>query len=208
MLASIVVTTSLAMACYLIVDPGLTLVDAFLGSSVDFLHRGQSTGELTELSGRSEMWAKMWKSYLDSPIVGHGYFVCSSTGELYVWFTTQNHTAHNAILQSLVTTGLVGFLIFILWHISLFLMLIKTTISKLTSPVNQCLVPPILLWFVCWCLLNSSILGPVRPESVVYAITVGLLVGQYQALQNAQHLERIAQPSLSAQVVSDREHAC
>ena len=164
---------------YLTVDPGFVAVEQALGSSVQFLERGQSTSEITELSGRAEMWSKMWKSYLEAPLIGHGYMVCSASGTLYVWYSEMNHTAHNVVLQALVSTGFIGATIYILWNLNVLVMLGSCVRYARNDSLVPVTVVAVGVWFAIWCMLNESMLGPVRPESVVYALAVGLVVGQF-----------------------------
>lgn len=176
-LAAAAIVAAIAGVSYLVLDPGLSLMESFLGSSVDFMQRGQSSDELSQLSGRSEMWSKMWQSYLESPIIGHGYFVCSSTGVLYVWFHEQNHTAHNLVLQTLVSTGLIGLALYAVWHLQVVRILVGNLLSKTGSSSMAILAPAVFVWFLIWSLLNVSFVGPIRPESAVYAIVIGLVIG-------------------------------
>ena len=162
---------------YLVADPGLIVVEDLFGSSIQFLERGQSAGQITELSGRAEMWSKMWTSFLDSPLVGHGYMVCSETGTLYVWYAEMNHTAHNVVLQALVSTGLVGAGIFIFWNFKILAMLVSGSENPKPKAQIPVTVVAVGAWFAVWCLLNESMLGPVRPESALYAVATGLVVG-------------------------------
>ena len=191
---------------YVVVDPGFVLVDTIFGSSVEFFNRGQSATQLTQLSGRAEMWTKMWKSYLDSPIVGHGYFVSSKTGKIFVWFEEANHTAHNIVLQALVSTGIIGTAIYLTWTLKIMQMMsfnwlrgagVNTT--ELSFSENNILAFSVMFWFLGWTMLNASILGPVRPESVVFAIVAGAIAGQYHWL--CRHSENSATTMESARSV-------
>lgn len=176
----------LAIACcavsavgtaYLALDPRLALIDDAGRSIGLFATQGQSASELGSLSGRSEMWQKMWDSYLESPIIGHGYFVTSQQGRVYVWYEWGNWTAHNLYLQLLTTTGLVGTTLILggLGYL-LFAMLHGASGRRGVRPTA---------WFVCivfgwifgWALLNESFAGPLQPESLVFAVAVGVAGG-------------------------------
>lgn len=180
-LAAASVVIAIVGSAYMLFDPGLVLVEEAMGSSVDFFQRGQTTTQLTELSGRDEMWTKMWKSYLGAPIIGHGYFVCSSRGTLYVWYTEQNHTAHNMVLQALVSSGLIGLMIFGVWHLQVVRLYLVSLARKWQTQELSVLAPALFIWCFGWAMLNSFVLGPIRPESAVYATIIGLVVGQYHA---------------------------
>ena len=72
--------------------------------------RSGGTSEIFTLTGRTKIWSYVWNKWLESPRIGFGY---ASTKTFMVqeffsawWWTTSS--AHNSILQSLVTVGLVG----------------------------------------------------------------------------------------------------
>ena len=91
-LAGAILAMVMIAAGYIVLDPGLRLVED-LGEFVGLAARqGQSGDELSSLSGRSEMWNKMWMSFLDSPFIGHGYFVTTRTGRMYAWYEWGNWT--------------------------------------------------------------------------------------------------------------------
>ena len=92
---------------YYTVDPGFELVQSSLEGATTVAKRGNSE-DLRDYSGRTEMWATVWDSFLEAPLRGHGYFVSSSSGELFVWNIWANWTAHNMVLQALVSTGIIG----------------------------------------------------------------------------------------------------
>ena len=98
-------------AIYLIADSRLELIRLASNELGNAARQGQTMDKLKSLSGRAEMWSAMWDSFLDAPWFGHGYYVTSRTGELYVWWEWGNWTAHNWFLQLLVTTGVIGVLL-------------------------------------------------------------------------------------------------
>jgi O-antigen ligase len=123
------------------------------------------------------MWAAMWDSYRQSPLIGHGYFVSSATGEIYVWYRWANWTAHNVALQALVTTGLVGaFLLAFGIGYPFFRMLRSRRADRHTGNVFR-LVLVVGGWFVVWGLFNASLTGPIGPQSVVFFAMLGIAVG-------------------------------
>lgn len=169
----------LAMVCgilgtlYLAIDSRLDVFRTRVGEVGVFASQGQSRRSLESLSGRAEMWDAMWKSYLEAPLRGHGYFVTSSRGEVYVWHEWGNWTAHNWALQLLVTTGAIGGALLIgglLWAA-----LGVASKYRVDSRLAQFL-GVIFLWYLGWGMLNASYLGPLQPESIVFAVVLGLAV--------------------------------
>jgi O-antigen ligase len=163
---------------YLAVDPGLELVRKLSNSTSSYAQRGQSAQELLAFSGRDEMWQAMWASHGDARWIGHGYFVTSATGSLEVWYDEGNYTAHNLLLQVLVTTGLIGCALF-LWGI---LRPLLSSLCRLALRVDTrrlaAFVAIVAAWFAGWGLLNESFMGPVQPESVVFFCVLGMAVGR------------------------------
>jgi O-antigen ligase len=164
---------------YVIADPSLTWLGGIFDIVGRYTSRGQTAEQLAALSGRTEMWTAIWESYLQSPWIGHGYFVTSSTGELYVWFTWANWTAHNLWLQTLATTGLVGAAL-LAWG------LLKAAACLIGGLVRQGvdrrlagILGVTLAWHAAWGLANESFVGPVQPESVVFFVIIGAAIGLF-----------------------------
>jgi O-antigen ligase len=160
---------------YLTVDLEVDTTNLLLAELSTYLSRGQTLQQMTELSGREEMWTAMWNSFLESPWIGHGYFVCHSSGELYVWYSWGNWTAHNFWLQILVTTGVIG-CCWMGWAliqlvIGMFLAVLRGKCEwQLAS-----LMGVVMVWQVGWGINNESFAGPLQPESVVFLVLVGLV---------------------------------
>ena len=172
---------------YLTFDPGLDLADSMMSSGTTYVHRDENAS-LSSMSGREEMWDEMWKSFQTSPWIGHGYFVSSANGELYVWYEYGNWTAHNLLLQALVTTGLIGTII-LAWGIGRPARVMLSTME--IDHQHRALVLFLLVlssWFFVWGLMNESILGPLQPESVVFFSMLGLGMGSALcAVAKSQH---------------------
>jgi len=147
-------------------------------------NRDQSTDEIASLSGRLDMWEAMWQSFRESPWIGHGYFVSSSAGEFVMWYSegelpAVNWTAHNIWIQCLVTTGIIGFALFLTaLGIPLGSFLLRAhRYPKLRSIHAMILI--VMLWYGAWGILNESILGPVQPECVVFFAILGMAIGVF-----------------------------
>ncbi|MBT6496831.1 MAG: O-antigen ligase family protein, partial [Planctomycetaceae bacterium] len=177
MLLGSVLFASTVGALYLVADPGMTVIDKATAATVATASRGQSIRQLSAFSGREKLWDKMWDSHEESPWVGHGYFVTSADGEVKVWDSTSNITAHNFLLQILVTTGFVGMALFLFGVfrpvVGIWFDLVRMRGN--TSFAAFCAL--LACWYVGWGAINSSIAGPLQPESVVFFTVFGLAVG-------------------------------
>ena len=162
----------------LIADPGFHSLTKDSNIGVSYMMRGQSLMQLKALSGREEMWTKVWNEYLKSPFTGHGYFLTSAAGEMEVWEMLANHTAHNIYLQVLSGTGLIGLILFSIAIASLLFRFTKLQNADQTSKNLFWLLFLVMVWFAGWSLFSASFMGPVRSESVVFYTMLGLGVGQ------------------------------
>jgi O-antigen ligase len=174
LLALAVLLGTTAGALYLALDPGLQLVGAVTGTAGEYLLQGQSDTELGSFSGRTQMWRAMWNSFQESPWIGHGYFVTSARGEMYVWYQWNNWTAHNLFLQLATTTGLVGIILFLVALVSTGAALIQQYlfVPAERKTVAFCII--VATWWFGWGILNESILGPLEPETVIFGVLVGI----------------------------------
>ena len=176
---AVVAATALGLATilvgYICLDPGLVLVDGLEDKMSVAVAQGQTQAQLANLSGRSEMWSKIWDSFLDSPLIGHGYFVTSNTGRLFVWDTWGNWTAHSFYLQLMATMGILGAALFLVGVANVVIRVVsKIGTSEKSVHRLAIFLLAIFIWFVGWGFLNESVLGPLAPESVVFGIALGL----------------------------------
>ncbi|MCM2375145.1 O-antigen ligase family protein [Aporhodopirellula aestuarii] len=173
-LAGAVLAVSIIVTGYLVVDARLDGFYEVADSVGIYAKQGQSKKELSSLSGREEMWTKMWKSYWDSPLLGHGYFVTSKTGRMYVWYEWGNWTAHNFWLQALTTTGAIGLSLLVTGIGWIGLGLYRGYRQVANSSRSTAMIGFISLWYFGWGFLNSSFIGPLAPESVVFSVLIGV----------------------------------
>ena len=119
-----------------------------------YILRGQTKEQFLSGTGRSELWPLVWDSFCDSPLYGHGYFVASRTGKLDVWGARQDMTAHNLGLQVLVSTGLIGAILFF-WGLWRPLAPIWDALLRGTSDKRKVsmFVLMVISWFFAWGLL-------------------------------------------------------
>lgn len=173
-LAACVFGLSLLGTTYLLVDPRMEGIHFVADSLQIYAKQGQSQKELSSLSGREEMWTKMWDSYLDSPLIGHGYFVTSKSGRIYVWQEWGNWTAHNFWLQVLTTTGVVGLSLLLSGLLWVGIGLSQGYYRLAESWRSVAMVALLSIWYFGWGFLNASFIGPLGPESVVFAVILGI----------------------------------
>lgn len=87
---------------------------------LDALSRSGDASEILTATGRTELWSYVWEKYLESPIFGHGFDSAEYVLEHDWWGAPDAGIgAHNAVLQSLLTTGLAGTCFFVLWTLFL-----------------------------------------------------------------------------------------
>ena len=173
----VLISLSLVITTYLVVDPGWNGIQVFTDQIAGYMKRGQTADQIADFSGRAEMWEVMWHSFLDSPIIGHGYFVTSKTGNLLVWYLEGNWTAHNMMMQVLVTTGIVGFLLFIIGLLHPARLTIRDFFFRRSERKLGKFLIVMGAWYIGWSLTNESIAGPLMPESVIFFSIVGLATG-------------------------------
>lgn len=175
--SAIFASAVLAMAV-VVIDPGFDGLSSTADVGASFVTRGQTADQIQNVSGRSELWAAVWKEFDDAMVLGHGYFVTSSSGSLNVWNEAHNYTAHNLALQILVSTGGVGFVIFTL---SLLQVIASTSVLRLGDPFQRrmwIIALVFTVWFVGWAQLADAFMGPIRPESILFFAIMGIAIGQ------------------------------
>lgn len=181
-----------------IVDPGFELLETAVRGTSQYVQRGQSSEQLRAVSGRMEMWEAVWKEFVKSPVIGHGYFVSSETGRLAVWNSRANHDAHHIVLQVLVSTGLIGGVLFgwaVLRAISELLRLMICSTRGSFDREFGWLFLIIGLWYVGWSQGCVTFMGPIRPESVVFFALLGLLAATKSIVSRRGRIEVEGHPA-------------
>jgi O-antigen ligase len=78
--------------------------------------RGQSTSNLSSVSGRTQIWAESVRLFVDHPVVGSGYLTGRSAYLSTISFAGRSHNAFVEIAVSLGVVGIVAFaMLFIRW---------------------------------------------------------------------------------------------
>lgn len=179
----LVVAICISTAGYIAFDPGFELADRAFGATSKYLMRGETAEQLRTVTGRTDLWEAMWGEFKKSPLIGHGYFVSSKDGELDVWGwgSPSNKTAHNVLLQVLVSTGVIGAVLF-LW--ALIQPMVTCSRSLGIDPQKRKLAGFLGIlggWYFAWGLFCESFMGPVQPESVVFFTLFGIAVGIFSS---------------------------
>lgn len=126
----------------------------------DYVLRGQSEKVFTSLSGRTEFWPLVWDAFLQSPIVGHGYYAGHRELQLDKYSIVAS-SVDNTYLEVLVDLGIVGLFFFLLSVFALMYSLYKYRISNTPNDTNK-------KWSIIWVSIASifimifirSITGP------------------------------------------------
>jgi len=141
-----------------------------------YMLRGQSAEELAGLSGRTEMWSIAWKSFQDSPIFGHGYYIMTSTGFFQVWGKLQWQTAHNAFLHVVTGLGLMG-TFFLFWALA---SAMRPCIAALRDPgrMVEFLALAMVAWYCAMGMFELSFFGPVDTAVVIFFVLLGIAAGR------------------------------
>jgi len=108
LLGTMVVALLCAILGTMMAYPGL--MDAILNGLASIFARSGHVSELTTLTGRNDIWAACWRLFLDQPIFGYGLGsirVVLPLAYSDVWGNTVS-TAHNMLLESLVSVGIAG----------------------------------------------------------------------------------------------------
>ncbi len=182
-LAAACVGLSVSGVLYLAADPGLEIAGSGAEAVLTSVARGQTPDQLRSLSGRDDLWELMWESTLQSPWIGHGFFVTSKTGSIDIWGRTGNFTAHNAFFQVLVTTGVIGVILFAwgLWQPCwTSLRCLGAEGGAHTTAVFAMLIGA---WMMGWGILSTGIMSQLLPPSVACFVVLGIVAGQLSPVQ-------------------------
>lgn len=175
--ATTIFALALVAMLAVVVDPGFDGLASTADVGASFVTRGQTADQIQDVSGRSELWAAVWDEFDNAMVLGHGYFVTSSTGKLDVWNESHNYTAHNLALQILASTGGVGFVIF---SMALLHVVVATWGLRGGDPVQRriwIIAMVFTIWFAGWAQLADAFMGPIRPESVLFFSMMGIAIG-------------------------------
>ena len=85
-------------------------------------------GRSTSFTGRTPIWEKAIEMFFEKPVIGYGFRPSVTRADGFVAMH-----AHNMILQRLTATGLIGLILFVIFHIILVLKVDKmeNTIARI-----------------------------------------------------------------------------
>ncbi len=133
-----------------------------------YVMRGQDREALAAGSGRDELWAIALKSIPDALWFGHGYFVITRSGSMFVWGKQQFQTAHNVYLHLLGGTGICGTLLFV-WGVGSGMRPSFTNWLGKTEFLGLL----VLIWFLVLGCFEISMLGSLDPAVVAFYACIG-----------------------------------
>lgn len=178
--AAALLALSVTGVLYPIADPGFDSASRLAGRVETFLRREQSNEDLRSFTGRTELWPVVWEAYLEAPLRGHGYSVTSADAQLEIWDGSVNRSAHNLVLQVLVSTGVIGLALF-----AVALAWIGRSVAPLwarNGPRRLAwLVALLAMWYAGAAVLEESFLGQVAPQSVLFFLVLGIALGSARA---------------------------
>jgi O-antigen ligase len=93
----------------------------------------QEQGQLSTVTGRTELWRAVWPEILQHPLVGHGYLASRFLSEeVEGTFAGAGHT-HNGFMEALYNNGLVGLCILVGIHF----VIVKNLWRTVKGPPNR-----------------------------------------------------------------------
>jgi O-antigen ligase len=176
-LAIVGLVVSVSLLLFAVLDPSWQWLISSVEGGGEFFSREQSWEQLAAFSGRQELWTLIWESFLESPWIGHGYFVTTRAGIIDVWGRSFNANAHNIVLQALASTGVIGAAIF-LWGMARPCGFALSRLQGNCEVARRCgLFLLIGFWLAIWGQCDVAMLGPVTPYVIVFFVALGLLGG-------------------------------
>jgi O-antigen ligase len=76
----------------------------------------QEAGELSSLTGRTDLWTTVWPEIMQHPVVGHGYLASRFLAEETVGVFPAASHMHNGFIEALYNNGLIGLTIIVVIH--------------------------------------------------------------------------------------------
>jgi hypothetical protein len=143
------------------------------------------SGQVSTLTGRTELWRAVWPEITQHPVVGHGYLASRFLSEEVEGTFADASQTHNGFIEALYNNGLVGLIVLAGIH----LVIVRNLWRALRSPPNR---NARLLAIGCWTiyvnllingLFNATFGGAIRPP---FELLLGLVVVSEVLRRNAQ----------------------
>ena len=93
----------------------------------------QEQGQLSTITGRTDLWKAVWPEIMQHSIVGHGYLASRFVAQEVEMPWTEAGHMHNGFLEALYNNGLVGFIILLGIHF----VIVKNLWRALKGPPNR-----------------------------------------------------------------------
>ena len=144
----------------------------------------QEQGQLSTLTGRTELWKAVRPEIIAHPILGHGYLASKFVPDDVEVPIEQTGNMENGFLEALYNNGLVGLIILVIIHLSI----VRALWRVMRSPPNKNVH---LLGAGCWAIytnlliagqFNSIFGGAARPQ---FMLLLGLVVVSEALRRNA-----------------------
>jgi O-antigen ligase len=150
----------------------------------------QERGELSTLTGRTDLWKAVWPEIMQHPLIGHGYLGSRFISEEVEGTFAQAGQTHNGFIEALYNNGLVGLIILVGIH----LVIVKNLWRAFKIPLNRNVH---LLVIGCWAIyvdllisgLFSAIFG--GRSGAPFMLLLGLVVVSEALRRNAHLLARL-----------------
>lgn len=114
------------------------VMKSVLGGLASAISRTGDIGEVTSLTGRSDIWLAVYKLWLQSPMFGFGLASprqLISEAHISQWQTYES--AHNWLLESLLSFGVIGTTLLVAFLLVLLLRLWKLRIGSCRRPISN-----------------------------------------------------------------------
>lgn len=161
----------------LLVTSGLALLGvgvlAVAGPVEEYLRRGQSDEQLATLSGRLDLFRVAGRLFVEEPVIGHGYL---SGRSVFLPHLDWAGESHNVVVEILVSTGLVGLVVFGFLAVRAWLALRRGL--RGTDPARRSTAVDAASLLVLVALLGATtdgVAGPPRLQVIALGIAVAVL---------------------------------
>lgn len=144
-----------------------------------YFMRGQSEKTFSSLSGRLNFWEKAWEIYIQSPIIGHGFYSQR--------VTLGTSTVDMTYLQILLNLGVVGLVIMMAALCLCGIKFLRTWPNKFTSSEMKMVWINLLIFFVF--VIVRSLTGPTFQDfhnNLILLLLIFILQAAFTRIWNQQ----------------------